>query len=140
MIEKERKYIFKGDLEDLKHLRKEEIRQGYFINKDNFEGRVRVYDDREAYITTKENTKISDERIELEESVSVSFALSLLPYCRSMIRKTRYYYTDNITIDVFHDIDLKLVEIEGELPETLPPFLGEDVTDNSDYKNKNLSK
>ncbi len=140
MIEKERKYIFKGNLEDFKHLPKEDIKQGYFINKDKFEGRVRIYDNRKAYITTKENTNVSDERIELEESVSVEFALSLLPYCDSVIRKTRYYYTSNITIDEFHDIDLKLVEIEGDLPETLPSFLGEDVTNNSYYKNKNLSK
>lgn len=73
MIEKERKYIFKGNLEDFKHLPKEDIKQGYFINKDKFEGRVRIYDNRKAYITTKENTNVSDERIELEESVSVEF-------------------------------------------------------------------
>ena len=75
-----------------------------------------------------------------EQSQKKVFQLSLLPYCDSVIRKTRYYYTSNITIDEFHDIDLKLVEIEGDLPETLPSFLGEDVTNNSYYKNKNLSK
>ena len=31
-------------------------------------------------------------------------------------------------------------EIEGDLPKILPSFLGEDVTNNSYYKNKNLSK
>ena len=36
--------------------------------------------------------------------------------------------------------DLKLVEIEGDLPKILPSFFGEDVTNNSYYKNKNLSK
>ena len=41
---------------------------------------------------------------------------------------------------IFHDIDLKLVEIEGDLPKVFPSFFGEDVTNNSYYKNKNLSK
>ena len=139
MIEKERKYLFKGDINDVSHLHKVKIVQGYFINTPSFEARVRIYNDDEAYITTKQTTNKHDERIELEEFVSVKFAKSLLNNCTTFIRKTRFYYNDNITIDKFHDVNLILVEIEGELPETLPSFCGEDVTDNPLYKNKNLA-
>ena len=140
MIEKERKYIFKGDVDRLSCLPKQNIIQGYFILTDDFEARVRIYDDKEAYITTKTQTDIVDERIELGQSVSLIFAKSILEHCTKRISKTRYYYTDLITVDVFHEIDLQLVEIEGELPETLPIFCGEDVTDKSLYKNKNLAR
>lgn len=139
MIEKERKYLFAGDLEMLKDLAYKNIEQGYFMIKDGFEGRVRIIDGRRALITTKTDTEKLDERIELEEPISVELARSILNNCKKVLRKTRYYYTEFTTIDVFEDCRLCLVEIEGELPEVLPPFAGFEVTEIPAFKNKNLA-
>lgn len=139
-IEKESKYIFDGDINFLKTLKSSKIKQGYlYSNLNNSEVRIRIKDDK-AYLTYKENTNKADERIEIEEEISLELGNNIIKNLQTAISKTRYFYTDLITIDVFENIDLILVEVEGFDNYIIPEFCGKDVTKDSKYKNSNLIK
>lgn len=125
------------------------IKQGYMTEK-NSNGtsfRVRIAGDR-AYLTVK-GRPVGISRAEFEYPVPVADAEDMLKsFCESrIIEKTRYFlhYAGFLwEVDVFEGRHkgLAVAEIELESEDTvfeMPPFAGEEVTDDFRYSNFSLS-
>lgn len=122
-----------------------EISQGY-LNKDPERTvRVRIKGDK-GYLTIKGKT-IGDTRAEYEYEIPVEDARAMLELALpGVITKHRYivpYKGYTWEVDKFTGRLEGLVTAEIELTESqhdypLPPFVGEEVTDNPAYYNSNL--
>lgn len=119
------------------------IKQGYLSYNPEVRVRHITYEDggRSGFITVKGNGTLV--RSEYDYFIDDDEALEMLDLCLNILTKKRYIL-DRWEVDVFEgDLDgLILAEIElysedeqlGELPE----WVGEEVTEDSRYKNKNL--
>lgn len=123
------------------------IKQGYLALNKNIEIRISIRDKHNCYICIKSNNNdlIRDE---FEYKISEDDALQLFEKCEKRLYKTRYIVKDIYNfvweIDVIHlpNKELIIAEIELTSPtETIitPDFIGEEVTGNPDYYNKNLA-
>jgi adenylate cyclase len=122
------------------------IKQGYISTSDKTVVRVRVVS-AEAYLTLKgENIGLT--RTEFEYPIPVSDANEIISeLCNGpIIEKTRYllkYSKHTWEVDIFHGENHGLVIAEIELTSEneefdLPPWLGEEVSDDIKYFNSNL--
>lgn len=122
------------------------IKQGYLAINKNLEIRVSVRDNTVCKLCIKSNNN-SLIRDEFEYDIPLQDAVELLNKCERRLFKTRYVVHHEYKfweIDVLHlpDKDLIIAEIELESPvETIliPDFIGEEVTGNPDYYNKNIA-
>lgn len=111
-------------------------------------GRIRIRD-KKAYLTFK-GKAVGPRKPEIEFEIPVMEATQVLESCPTSVEKQRYQLPANQSdliweIDIFqgHNQGLILIEIEVPDENTLfekPVWIGEDVTDNSDYANSNLAK
>lgn len=124
-----------------------EIRQGYLSRSTGRSVRVRICDEK-GYFTIKGPFIESEGRDEFEFEISLSDAEAMLALCpMPVISKTRYVVTiedDVWEVDVFHGelTGLVTAEIEvrsNEHPYSLPSFVGRSVTNDSRFKNTNLT-
>lgn len=124
------------------------IVQGYICSEKDRVVRVRTYDDK-AFITIK-NATIGFARDEFEYSIPIEDAQKMLDgICQQpIIEKTRYCltYENHVwEIDEFlgDNKGLIIAEIELEHREetfNIPPFIGEEVTNDSRFYNARLFK
>lgn len=124
------------------------IVQGYICSDKNRVVRVRIYGE-QAYITIK-NATIGFARNEFEYAIPVADAqVMLTEICeKPIIEKVRYRYDYKgfcWEIDEFHGENEGLVMAEIELPTVdcvfeKPPFIGEEVTNDTRYYNASLIK
>jgi len=147
MIEIERKFLI-HNLDFLKTIECEKatISQGYLFEDQGKSLRVRVKNT-EAFLTLK----FGDEAIvreEFEVSISLLYGKCLLEKCAKVLEKDRYtVHIEDLSweIDVFKGtlFGLCLAEVELKDPTQvieIPPWVGEEVTQNPDYLNINLIK
>jgi len=119
-----------------------DIKQGYLSYYPEVRIRHITYKDggRSGFLTVKGNGTLV--RSEYEYFIDDDEALEMLDLCLNILTKKRYIL-DRWEVDIFEgDLDgLILAEIElyseDELVE-LPEWVGEEVTADSSYKNKNL--
>lgn len=122
------------------------IKQGYLAINKNLEIRVSIRDNNICKLCIKSNNN-SLIRDEFEYDIPLKDAVELLDKCERKLFKTRYivYHEYKLwEVDVLHlpDKDLIIAEIELNSPvETIliPDFIGEEVTENPDYYNKNIA-
>lgn len=144
-MEIERKFLVNG-VPELNIWHCYDIAQGYLSTDP--EVRIRKKDN-EFYITKKGDGTLAREEIETKiDSVTYEILLSLVK--NNMIEKTRYeILIDNgvAELDVYHGAltGLKVVEVEFPSVEDSEKFepldwFGEEVTNDSRYKNRNLAK
>lgn len=122
------------------------IKQGYLAINKNLEIRVSIRDNNICKLCIKSNSN-SLIRDEFEYDIPLKDAIELLDKCERKLFKTRYIVRHEYKlweIDVLHlpEKDLIIAEIELNSPvETIliPDFIGEEVTENSDYYNKNIA-
>jgi adenylate cyclase len=144
----ERKFIVTGDgwkgLVDTSS----SLRQGYLSSNAKATVRVRVYDDKLAFITLKGAAK-GRVRAEYEYAVPVEDAREMLEMARPhIVEKTRYDVPIGGLIwevDVFEGRHEGLVIAEVELEHAdqhvnLPDWVGAEVTDDDRYYNASLSR
>lgn len=143
----ERKYLVRDDSwrEHVHHQVRYE--QGYLANTEHCSVRVRVGGDR-AHLNIKSRTAGAS-RLELEYPVPVEDARTMLrELCRQpIIEKIRYrvrHESQEWEVDVFEGDNAGLVVAEIELddeaaPVSLPPWAGEEVTDDVRYYNSSLA-
>lgn len=140
-----------------------EVVQGYLMSKDNKILRVT----KAVPIKTKPGRHLPEphgvlcfkiginplKRIEIEHHISFDEAYELLKHCEGhLIEKTRYWFNtmteDEVDpiweVDVFHGVNHGLIVAEVELPSenypiVLPPFIGQDVSNDVRYSNAMLS-
>ena len=121
--------------------------QGYLANTEQCSVRVRVGGER-AHVNIKGAT-IGASRLEFEYAVPLEDARTMLrELCRKpIIEKTRYLVRHDgqeWEVDVFEGDNAGLVVAEIELadeaqPVSLPPWAGEEVTDDVRYYNSSLA-
>jgi CYTH domain-containing protein len=128
------------------------IKQGYITTKNNTTVRIRIINNKEAFLTLKD---IGDKfiRNEFEYSIPLKDGQEIFNnLCDSFIIKDRYTIPIKNTnlkweIDVYLDKNKPLVIAELEASNyieleniKLPDWIGSDITYDSSYKNNNLSK
>jgi CYTH domain-containing protein len=142
----ERKYLVVGDAWRRKATSKSHIVQGYLARGRRSTIRVRIKDDKAATLTIKSRER-GVSRSEFEYRIGIKDARALLELCgSSRIEKDRYTVPQGkLTweIDVFlSPIELTMAEVELENADQevkLPKWIGEDVTDDPDYRNSSLA-
>lgn len=130
------------------------IYQGYFIDADGKNKRIRVITNQnKAFITEKIDVGMVDgffERVEIESSVDYRKGLEIIVNCKQVIAKDRTVFPFDkfkIEVDVFKNLsfNLTVAEVEVKKSETkyfntlqLPSWFGEDLSDNKEFTNFNL--
>jgi adenylate cyclase len=144
----ERKFLVHDAPEDLKQQPHENIRQGYLaIAADGTEARVREQGDA-SFLTVKSGS--GETRTEVELPIPAKTFASLWPLTRGQrVRKVRYHVPHDdrtIEIDVYRRKLKGLVVAEIEFPSEEaaaafqpPEWLGEEVTGDERFNNKNLA-
>jgi uridine kinase len=122
------------------------IQQGYLsLEPDGNEIRVRSIDS--TYVQTVKSG-VPPERIETEIELSSDQFYGLWPLTEGRrIEKDRFTLPEGITVDKYHGnlTGLIVAEKEFETRETMyqftpPPWFGREITQNSDFNNKNLAE
>lgn len=121
------------------------IEQGYLSRVKERTVRVRLRDD-QGFLTVKGRTE-GDTRLEFEYEIPEADARALLEMCeKPILKKERFIvpFEGKVwEVDVFAPPLAPLTLAEIELPESnhdypLPPFAGEEVTNDPRYFNSNL--
>jgi adenylate cyclase len=143
----ERKFLVVGDEWRRDSRRPRPIRQGYVVRGPDVVVRVRVFG-AHAYLTIK-STDPGLVRTEFEYEIPVDHAESLLARacCGPLIEKTRHkieWSGIDWVIDEFHGALTGLILAEVELhcadqEIDVPPWAGQEVTDDPEYRNEQLS-
>ena len=147
MLEIERKYLIQSmDWMNEATIAKHEIQQAYLFQDDEKSIRIRVKGTK-AFLTIKMGKGIS--RHEFEYEVALRDANEMIQVAQlKCLQKTRYEVSiqgHTWEIDVFHGKHEGLILAEIELRSSdeefvLPPWLGEEVTNDPRYLNANLFK
>ncbi len=149
-IEIERKFLVKSEPDSWRQGRALRLTQGYLAKDKTSVVRVRVTrssEGEEAWLTIKGPTAGAT-RAEYEYPIPVSEAREMLDtMCDSVIDKTRYLAPEGQhtwEVDEFHGANDGLIVAEIELDSedeafSLPPWAGQEVTDDSRYYNSSLS-
>lgn len=144
-LEIEYKYLVKDNSYKTLAFKSYSITQGYLSRERGRTVRVRVRDDK-AYITIK-SARVGLTRHEYEYEIPLADGQELIKMCPApVLYKTRYLveYKGNIwEVDEFHGDMAGLVTAEIEIPNEeyefeIPPFVGDDVTEDRRYHNSNL--
>lgn len=148
MLEIERKFLVKSDDFKKDAFRKNEIAQGYLNSNPERTVRVRIKGE-SGFITVKgKGNETGVSRFEWETEISLLEAKSLLALCESgVIKKMRYEVKAGhhiFEVDEFFGDNEGLIVAEIELKSEnesfkKPNWLGEEVTNNSQYYNSALS-
>jgi len=142
-IEIERKFLVRG--EGWRRGPGVLFRQGYLAALDHCVVRVRTMGE-DAVLTVKSRA-VGPRRAEYEYAVPVPDALEMLGLCPAPpLEKTRYHvgYAGLVwDVDEYHGANAGLVVAECELeredqPVTLPPWVGEEITDDHRFANSSL--
>lgn len=145
-LEIEHKYLVKDDSWKQYAESSENICQGYLSRIPERTVRVRTRGAK-GYLTIKGKNK-GDTRLEYEYEIPLAEAIELLNLCiPPVIEKTRHivnYCGNTWEIDEFFGALSPLVIAEIELTDSnvnyaIPPFIGENVTNNPAYYNSNLA-
>ena len=144
--EVERKFLVRDDRWRVASMRQQRLTDGFVATTDTHKVRIRTYDAR-ATVAIK-TVRIGVEREEFEFPIPLDEARDLLAHhCGGrVLEKVRHYVIfDGLTweIDVYEGVLSGIILAEVELPEvdavfTSPPWIGQEVTFDPDYRNTNL--
>ncbi len=148
-LEIERKFLVRDDSYARLATRIIEIRQGYLSVEPRHTVRVRLWqcgDDHRGYLTVK-GMNNGEIRAEFEYEIPYDDAVLIYDMCSLVIHKVRHVVPwEGLTweVDRFLDRHEGLTVAEVELPDedtevVLPPFIGQEVTDDSRYYNSNMA-
>lgn len=144
----ERKFLVVSDVWRGATAHSTTIRQAYLARSDATTVRVRIVDEREAFITVK-GPPTGPIRAEYEYAIPVEDARELMNLrTGSIIEKRRHlirHHDADWEVDVFEGAHKGLVVAEVELPGAdarfeRPAWLGTEVTDNPHYSNVHLAR
>ena len=139
MIERERKFKLKYVPEGLTPIH---IKQAYLMFDKKKQFRVRIIDDKEAWVAYK--VKIDKTtKSEYEYEIPIQDANHLYQSTDIKLEKTRYKTTfegNKVDIDVYPDGKTS-AEIEYEIDLiNIPDYCGEEITGNKEWSNLNIAK
>ena len=142
-IEKERKFLLKPEEIVLSNFISQKIQQAYLMLIDKDQLRVRIIDDKKAFLCYKKCfDKIT--RGEYEYEIPLSDAKLLYNSAKYKLEKTRYkvYSKHDTCVDVYPN-GLKVVEIEFEKDldkKDIPSFCGKEISGMKKYSNIQIAK
>lgn len=153
-IEMERKFLVEvvGEIPDSREM---EIFQTYLTERDGAEPRVRKRGENGhfVYFLTTKKFITSNQRIEVERQITPSEYIDLMNSAnpdkqtihklrRCFVWDNRYYELDTFISPKLSHCLLEIEDVAEDEAISFPPFLRviEEVTDNSDYYNSNISK
>lgn len=153
-IEMERKFLVDvvGDIPDSREM---DIFQTYLMERNGEESRVRKRGENGhyAYFLTTKKFITSNQRIEVERQITPSEYINLMnsanpdkqtihKHRRCFVWDNRYYELDTFESPKLPHCLLEIEDVTEDEAISFPPFLNiiEEVTDNSDYYNSNISK
>jgi CYTH domain-containing protein len=145
-IEHERKFQVVGREWGRSVLEKYRIKQGYLIDENGVEVRVRVLKDKAVLTCKIKSGEDISKRIEIEESISLDLGLELYERCHNKLEKTRFMVEDR---NLLWEVDEYLLELEGvvtaeiENPPNdlvLPVWIGRELTGVDGWSNASLAK
>ena len=143
----ERKFLVAGDGWQKVCRRAWVIRQAYLAQPDSTAIRVRIVDERDAFITIK-SAPPGFVRAEFEYAIPVQDAIQLFRYrTGGVVRKRRHIVPAGVLnweVDVFDGDHHGLILAEIELPDAdasfeLPDWIGREVTGDPRYYNSHLA-
>lgn len=146
-LEIERKFIVNSDLYKSMSTSRHHIEQYYLSTDKSRTVRVRIIDDKHAYLTIK-GVNIGVTRQEWEYEIPVDDAREMIGLCEGKgLSKWRYivpWEGHTWEVDVFEGRLMGLVVAEVEIGAenedvVLPPFVGEEVSGDKRYYNSVLS-
>ncbi len=147
-IEIERRFLVKGE-DWRKYANKPQLfKQGYLAsNKKGWSIRIRIIDNKEAYLTLKAQANIATNH-EYEYSIPLEEANEIWNLVPHKLLKTRYQLSihgGSWIVDCFHDKNAPLVIAEVELPSrdvliNKPSWCIEEITGKYEWSNAALSK
>ena len=146
-IEIERRFLIANEDWKSQIILREDFNQGYLNSKvDEWATRVRVIDNKKAYITLKSSLN-GLKNYEFEYSIPIKDAIELIKFSKYKITKTRYQIKINKkdwVVDVFDgsNSSLKIAEIElnSESDEIqVPTWCGEEITGIKSLSNASLA-
>ena len=147
-IEIERRFLVKNEDWRSQVILSEDFSQAYLnSNIDEWATRIRIVDNRKAYITLKSslNGLVNNE---FEYSIPIKDAIELIKLSKYKIIKTRYQlkiHDKDWVVDIFHgsNSSLKIAEIElsSESEEIqVPSWCGQEITGIKSLSNASLAK
>ena len=147
-IEIERRFLVKNEEWENQVILSEDFIQAYLnTSMDEWATRVRVIDNKKAYITLKStlNRLVNHE---FEYSIPIKDGIELIKLSNHKITKTRYQLKinkKNWVVDIFYgsNSSLKIAEIElnSESEEIqVPPWCGQEITGIKSLSNASLAK
>ena len=146
-IEIERRFLISNEDWKSQIIRKEDFNQGYLNSKgDEWATRVRVVDNKKAYITLKSSIN-GLKNYEFEYSIPIKDAIELIKFSKYKIMKTRYQIKINKkdwVVDVFDgsNSSLKIAEIELNFESEeikVPSWCGQEITGIKSLSNASLA-
>jgi adenylate cyclase len=148
-IEIERKFLLRDSGWRAEVAESVSLRQGYLSVAPNRVVRIRLVGDSHGFITIK-GVRVGDRRTEFEYEIPADDAAFMLDHqcLRPLIEKTRHRLAlspGEWTVDEFSGANAGLVLAEIEVPEgvsvrELPPWLGQEVTEDDRYANSYLQE
>lgn len=141
-IERERKFLVKRLPKEYLNYRPEKIIQAYLVLTDDIQLRLRIYDHavfaKDADLTFKQTINNTD-RIEIEYTIDINEALNTIKEKKYLCLLTKErYFLEGWDIDIYPN-GLTVAEYEfsdeNPFPETLPDWVGEEVTGVKEYSN-----
>ena len=151
-IETERRFLIKP--EDFFNLvplpdKIDNIKQGYLSDDPERTIRVRIVNNRDAFITIK-GKKVEGAGAEFEYRIPVDDALQMMEMSKAVLIKDRGYIPYDSTSGLMWEIDYFMLDNRGliiaeiELDDInfnleLPDWIGEEITDDTRYANSNLA-
>ncbi len=104
--------------------------------------RIRIYDDKSAYICYKRNILGTVSRMEYEYKIPLEDAMEMWNDCVVRLEKTRHrlkYKGNDVDIDVYPDGTIVIeVEFKNDSNE-IPDYCGEEITNDKKYSNINIA-
>ncbi len=148
-IEIERKFLLRDTDWRAEVVESVSLRQGYLSVAPERVVRIRLVADADGFLTIK-GKRVGDRRTEFEYGIPAADAAFMLDHqcLRPLIEKTRHRLgrtPGEWTVDEFTGANDGLVLAEIEVPEgvsvrDLPPWLGEEVTEDDRYANAYLQE
>jgi CYTH domain-containing protein len=145
-VEIERKFLVRDDSWRSQVTRQQNIRDGLIARVDGRKVRVRICDQHATLAVKSKTDGLANAEFEYEIPLADAEEMMAYHCFRSGLAKTRYYVPhDDRTwqVDVYKGILAGVVLAEVELPSettqpTLPPWVGQEVTGDPNYKKINM--
>lgn len=149
-LEIERKFLVNDDsYRYISQHRPDSYIQAYICCDEEKDIRIRIINDKDAYMTIKYATTDNAIRKEFEYPIPLTDALQIIRHCKYIIKKNRYevlykgnmWYIDEYVDNCLNGLTIAEIELSDiNQPVEFPTWIGLEVTKNKRYSNSMLAQ